>query len=171
MDDSFYIFDDNRVEQYDLLNNLKADCFGGRTTTTVWDPSQRKHVRRDYDRHNSAYMLLYERVRKNQFFSEDKQVQEGHTCTMTDGAEGLRSTSSSRAASAEATASSTTASQSDQCVFAADSKLGSPELLFEVMAANLRFRESYRARIGSLFHMALHFKFAFLRRARPGPLA
>ena len=59
--DSFFSFDDTRVENYNMAANLENDCFGGTFYQSVWDHQSRRTVQKEYNRSNSAYMLLYER--------------------------------------------------------------------------------------------------------------
>ncbi|XP_024517218.1 probable ubiquitin carboxyl-terminal hydrolase FAF-X isoform X1 [Selaginella moellendorffii] len=55
-------FDDKRVEPYDV-NDLEKDCFGGKYSVDVYDNFLKTMSPQDFDRPNSAYMLLYERSR------------------------------------------------------------------------------------------------------------
>ncbi|GBG68283.1 hypothetical protein CBR_g2830 [Chara braunii] len=53
-------FDDKRVEPYDI-SDLEKDCFGGKYTVEVYDNFLKTTSPQEFDRPNSAYMLLYER--------------------------------------------------------------------------------------------------------------
>ncbi|MCO5596319.1 hypothetical protein L7F22_050380 [Adiantum nelumboides] len=53
-------FDDKNVEPYDA-KDLEKDCFGGRYTVDVYDNFSKTTAPQEFDRPNSAYMLLYER--------------------------------------------------------------------------------------------------------------
>ncbi|XP_057829363.2 uncharacterized protein LOC131040449 isoform X2 [Cryptomeria japonica] len=55
-------FDDKQVQPYDL-KNLERDCFGGKYTMDVYDNFLKTNAPQEYDKPNSAYMLLYERSR------------------------------------------------------------------------------------------------------------
>lgn len=147
-DGLFYIFDDTRVERYDLIKNLELDCFGGRTSSLVWDAVQRKQIRRDYDRHNNAYMLLYERICKDAAPKEAAPEADG-TCVMADataaslgGMAGL--------AMADTPIGTDAASPSDGV--SADQSVGPPELRYDVMVANLRFQHDQVRPAGSDAH-------------------
>eukprot|EP00245_Coleochaete_scutata_P011528 TRINITY_DN429_c0_g2_i1.p1 TRINITY_DN429_c0_g2~~TRINITY_DN429_c0_g2_i1.p1 ORF type:complete len:2250 (-),score=350.03 TRINITY_DN429_c0_g2_i1:694-7287(-) len=54
-------FDDKRVELYEAAD-LEKDCFGGKYTVDVYDNFLKTTAPQEFDRPNSAYMLLYERV-------------------------------------------------------------------------------------------------------------
>uniref|UniRef100_A0A061RL24 Ubiquitin carboxyl-terminal hydrolase 9/24 n=2 Tax=Tetraselmis sp. GSL018 TaxID=582737 RepID=A0A061RL24_9CHLO len=58
---SWWIFDDTNVEAWDP-SNLDRDCFGGRSVTEVYDSNAKQNVLQEYDRPNSAYLLVYERT-------------------------------------------------------------------------------------------------------------
>lgn len=53
-------FDDKHVEPYDV-NDLEKDCFGGKYTVDVYDNFLKTTAPQEFDKPNSAYMLLYER--------------------------------------------------------------------------------------------------------------
>lgn len=53
-------FDDKHVEPYDA-NDLEKDCFGGKYSVDVYDNFLKTTTPQEFDRPNSAYMLLYER--------------------------------------------------------------------------------------------------------------
>ena len=55
----WFLFDDNRVEPYNI-ENLEADCFGGKYTMEVYDSYLKENTIQEHERHYSAYMLLYE---------------------------------------------------------------------------------------------------------------
>ncbi|KAH9300739.1 hypothetical protein KI387_012322 [Taxus chinensis] len=61
-------FDDKQVQPYDL-KNLERDCFGGKYTMDVYDNFLKTNAPQEYDKPNSAYMLLYERTRSEVTFN------------------------------------------------------------------------------------------------------
>eukprot|EP01018_Ginkgo_biloba_P002353 Gb_35991 [translate_table: standard] len=69
-------FDDKHVEPYDL-KDLEKDCFGGKYTVEVYDNFLKRSVPQEYDRPNSAYMLLYERARSEVSFNFDPSISSG----------------------------------------------------------------------------------------------
>lgn len=52
------VFDDKRVEPYNI-DDLEKDCFGGKFVPEAFDNGMKPM--QEFDRPNSAYMLLYER--------------------------------------------------------------------------------------------------------------
>ena len=58
---SWHVFDDKRVEPYDVAN-LERDTFGGKFSSEGWDHVRKVNTQIEYDRPNSAYMLFYERL-------------------------------------------------------------------------------------------------------------
>jgi len=56
----WFLFDDNRVEPYNI-QYLEADCFGGKYSVDVFDNQLKESTNQVYERHYSAYMLLYEK--------------------------------------------------------------------------------------------------------------
>lgn len=70
-------FDDKQVQAYDL-KNLEKDCFGGKFTVDVYDNFLKTNSPQEYDKPNSAYMLLYERARSEVFL--DSPAPSANSC-------------------------------------------------------------------------------------------
>jgi hypothetical protein len=67
------VFDDQRVEPYDI-SHMERDCFGGKYSTEVWDHPAQQYAQQEYERPNSAYMVLYERRLKVSVDDGDEEI-------------------------------------------------------------------------------------------------
>jgi len=80
----WWSFDDNKVEPWDVAN-LDRDCFGGKSAVEVFDNATQQHVMQEYDRPNSAYLLVYERTKPQESDVQPPATAEGGAAAAVEG--------------------------------------------------------------------------------------
>ncbi|XP_065207082.1 ubiquitin carboxyl-terminal hydrolase puf isoform X2 [Planococcus citri] len=63
--DKWFLFNDAEVKPFDP-NQIPAECFGGEMTSKTYDSVTDKFMDLSFEKTNSAYMLFYERVNKDE---------------------------------------------------------------------------------------------------------